>query len=94
MLLCGAMDWDDPYQFHPILSMLRISPDAVVIIFGIAMTSQNIHRIMCTVVGMLGREEIIQKLHALIDAVIIELRGWTGESGEAHRIKVYAGMSI
>ena len=58
------------------------------------MTSQNIRRIMCAVVGMLGREEIIQKLHALIDAVIIELRGWMGELGEAHGINIYAGMSI
>ena len=58
------------------------------------MISQNIHRVTCAVVGMLGREEMIQKLHALIDAVIIKLRGWMGELGEAHRIKIYAGMSI
>ena len=58
------------------------------------MISQNVRRVMCAVVGMLGREEMIQKLHALIDAVIIELRGWMGESGEAHRIEIYAGMSI
>ena len=74
--------------------MLQISPDAVVVIFRTVMSSQNISRIQRTVIGMLEREEGIQQLCTLIDAVNIQSGGWMGESGEAHMIKIHPGATI
>ena len=58
------------------------------------MSSQSISRIQHTVIGLLGREEGIQQLCALIDAVVIQLGGWMGESGEAHVIEIHPGVTI
>ena len=94
MFLCEAMDWNNPYWFHPIFGVLRISPGAVVVLLGAVVISQSICGKKGAVVGMLGWEEGIQQLHALVDAVIVKSRGWMGESGEAHGIKNHAGVAI
>ena len=94
VFLCEAMDWNNPYWFRPIFGVLRISPGAVVILLGAAVIGQSICGKKGAVVGVLGWEEGIQQLHALVDAVIVKLRGWMGESGEAHGIKNHAGVAI
>ena len=94
MFLCEVMDWNNPYWFHPIFGVLQISLGAVVILLGAAVIGQSICGKKGTVVGMLGWEEGIQQLHSLVDAVIVKLRGWMGELGEAHGIKDHAGAAI
>lgn len=54
------------------------------------MIGQNIRGKNGAVVGVLGGEEGVQEFPACIDAVVIESRGWTGESREARSIQSHA----